>query len=133
MGKKGASSTKNGTILSGSENLRFRAVHFYRAASGREPVREWLKQLDRVSRKRIGGDLYTLQLGWPVGMPLARKIERGLWELRSPISDGIARIMFTEKERKLILLHGFIKKSQKTAARELAVARRRLRNLNTGK
>jgi hypothetical protein len=47
-------------------------VVFFRLDSGREPVRAWLKNLDRPSRRSIGADLKTLQLGWPVGMPLAR-------------------------------------------------------------
>ena len=71
-----------GTIRSRKESLNFHKVLFYRMASGREPVREWLKQIDLANRKRIGEDLYTLQLGWPVGMPLARKLEPNLWEFR---------------------------------------------------
>lgn len=89
-------------------------------------MRAWLKQVDPASRKGIGEDLYTLQLGWPVGMPLARKLEPNLWELRSHVSNGIARIMFTEEKRALILLHGFIKKSQKLAASDLVLAKKRL-------
>lgn len=91
-----------------------------------EPVRDWLKQLDPVSRKRIGEDLYTLQLGWPVGLPLARKLAPDLWELRGHIPRGIVRIMFTEEKKALILLHGFIKKSQKLPASELDLAKARL-------
>jgi len=59
-------------------------------------------------------------------MPLARKIDSNLWELRSKIVDGISRIMFTEKKGRLILLHGFIKKSQKLSAADLKLARKRL-------
>ena len=77
MGKKRKHSTKNGTLNQWKSSREVRQVVFYRLASGREPVREWLKQLDPASRKMVGEDLYTLQLGWPVGMPLARKIEAG--------------------------------------------------------
>jgi len=104
-------------------------VRFFRLDSGREPVREWLKGMGPVQRKTIGVDIKTLQLGWPVGMPLARKIEDGLWELRSHISAGIARTFFTILGDKIILLHGFVKKSRKTPTKELAVAKRRLRKL----
>lgn len=129
MCSKRTTSTKYGTLLLKNENLVFHRIVFYRSASGREPVRDWLKQLDRSNRKQIGEDLYTLQLGWPVGMPLARKLESKLWELRSHIPKGIVRIMFTEQKRELVLLHGFIKKSQKTPASDLALGKRRLSNL----
>jgi phage-related protein len=132
VGKKSKHSTKNGTLDSKVDRRVIRKVVFYRLASGREPVREWLKQLDNESRRSIGGDLFTLQLGWPVGMPLARKIEAGLWELRSDIPRGIARIMFTERGGLLILLHGLIKKSQKLPASDLALARRRMANVSKG-
>ena len=126
MGKKRKHSTKNGTLNQWKSSREVRQVVFYRLASGREPVREWLKQLDPASRKMVGEDLYTLQLGWPVGMPLARKIEAGLWEQRSKVVNGIARILFTENTGRLILLHGFIKKSQKLPDSDLKLARQRL-------
>jgi phage-related protein len=124
--KKRKHSTKNGTLNQWKSSREVRQVVFYRLASGREPVREWLKQLDPASRKMVGEDLYTLQLGWPVGMPLARKIEAGLWEQRSKVVNGIARILFTENTGRLILLHGFIKKSQKLPDSDLKLARQRL-------
>ena len=102
---------------------------FYRTEAGNEPVREWLKSLPRDDRKVIGEDIKTAQYGWPLGMPLIRKLERGLWEVRSNISTGIARVFFTVKDRLMILLHGFVKKSQKTPQNELDTARRRLNNL----
>ena len=82
-------------------------------------------------RKTIGEDIKTLQFGWPVGMPLARKLDDDLWELRSKIPSGIARTFFTIYERKIVLLHGFVKKSQKTPPKELTVAKRRLNRLRS--
>lgn len=104
-------------------------VVFFRLASGREPVRDWLKALDRRDRKGIGEDIKTLQFGWPVGMPVARKLSENLWELRSVLSNGIARVFFTIFGRRIVLLHGFVKKTRKTPPRELALARRRLNQL----
>ena len=104
-------------------------VVFFRLNSGREPVREWLKNQDRVFRKTIGEDIKTLQFQWPIGMPLARKIDENLWELRSHMSSGIARTFFTIYDGNIVLLHGFIKKSQKTPPRELAIAKLRLTKL----
>ena len=106
-------------------------VVFFRLDSGKEPVRDWLKSLDREARRAIGADIKTLQLGCPVGMPLARKLSDNLWELRSRLKTGIARTFFTMHAKKLVLLHGFIKKSQKTPARELAIAKRRLNRLRS--
>ena len=104
-------------------------VVFFRLDSGHEPVREWLKDMNRTNRKSVGEDIMTLQFGWPVGMPLARKVDDGLWEIRSHVSSGIARTFFTIFKRKIVLLHGFIKKSQKTPSNELATAKRRLTKL----
>ena len=104
-------------------------VVFFKTEAGNEPVREWLKSLPREDRKTIGEDIKTAQYGWPLGIPLIRKMERGLWEVRSSISQGIARVIFTIKDSMMILLHGFVKKSQKTPPNELDTARRRLNNL----
>ena len=104
-------------------------VVFYKTESGNEPVREWLKDMPKTDRQAIGEDIKTAQYGWPLGMPLIRKIERGLWEVRSHIGAGIARVLFTVMDKTMILLHGFVKKSQKTPQNDLDTARRRLNNL----
>lgn len=126
MGNNSSKRTKNGTLKQNWNHQKARPVVFYQSVSGREPVREWLKQLDPVSRKKLGEDLLTLQLGWPLGMPLAKKIETGLWEQRSKVENGIARILFTVAAGRLILLHGFVKKSRKIPSSELELARKRL-------
>jgi phage-related protein len=107
-------------------------VVFYRSESGNEPVREWLKELSREDKRKIGEDIKTSQLGWPLGMPLIRKIQKDLWEVRTTLESGIARIFFTVDGEHMILLHGFIKKSQKTPQHELNTALVRLRNYKRG-
>ncbi len=107
------------------ENLILQ-VRFYRTAAGKEPVREWLNELTSPDRKAIGKDIKTVQFSWPLGMPLVRKLEPNLWEVRSSITDGIARVLFTVVGDILVLLHGFVKKSQKTPQGDLEIARRRL-------
>jgi phage-related protein len=102
-------------------------VLFYRTSSGSEPVRDGLNALTPEDRKTVGVDLKTAQFGWPLGMPLIRKLEPGLWEVRSDLRDGTARVIFTVRANTMILLHGFIKKSRKTPGADLEVARRRLR------
>jgi phage-related protein len=102
------------------------SVSFFKSETGREPAREWLKSLPREHRRIIGEDIKTVQFGWPLGMPLVRKLDRDLWEVRIRLPDGIARVMFTAGEGRMILLHGFIKKSQNTPADDLALAKTRL-------
>ena len=104
-------------------------VVFYRTETGNEPVREWLKGLEREDRKAVGQDVKTAQYGWPLGMPLIRKLEPGLWEVRSHIAQGIARVIFTVDDGVMVLLHGFVKKSDKTPPADLRTARQRLANL----
>jgi phage-related protein len=104
-------------------------VVFFRTEAGNEPVRQWLKGLERADRKIVGEDVKTAQYGWPLGMPLIRKLEPGLWEVRSHIAQGIARIIFTVGEGTMVLLHGFVKKSQKTPPTDLRTARQRLADL----
>ncbi|MDX1440022.1 MAG: type II toxin-antitoxin system RelE/ParE family toxin [Rubricoccaceae bacterium] len=87
--------------------------------------------MSQEDRKTIGEDIKTLQYGWPVGMPLSRKMDRELWELRSNISSGIARTFFTIFETQIVLLHGFVKKSKKTPTKELSLAKRRLSKLRS--
>ena len=105
------------------------SVSFFKTNTGREPVRDWLKTLPRKHRRVIGEDIKTVQFGWPLGMPLIRKLDRDLWEVRSRVPDGIARILFTTGEQRMILLHGFIKKSQKTPMDDLTLAKTRLHML----
>lgn len=101
-------------------------LRFYRSVAGKEPVRDWLKALDRGDRLEIGQDLQRVQHRWPVGMPLCRAMGDGLWELRTNLHSGtIARLIFCFHDGVLIALHGFIKKTQKTPDDELRIARRR--------
>jgi phage-related protein len=101
-------------------------VVFYKSGAGKEPVREWLKKLNKDDRKIIGEDIKTVQYGWPLGMPLVRKIEKGLWEVRTQLDNRIARILFTSHKGIMVLLHGFIKKSQKTPAKDLKISKQRM-------
>jgi phage-related protein len=111
--------------------VRLRVV-FFKTATGREPVREWIKALPREDQKVIGSDILTVQYGWPLGMPLVRKLEEDLWEVRSMLDTRIARVLFTVQGTVMVLLHGFIKKAQKTPKHDLALARQRLRQLREG-
>ncbi len=100
-------------------------VSFFKSEIGNEPVREWLQSLTSEQKKRIGEDIKTVQFGWPIGMPVVRKMDNGLWEVRTKFNGGIARVLFTVVDDTMVLLHGFIKKSQKTPKDDIAVAIRR--------
>ena len=101
-------------------------VIFFRTDRGREPVRQWLKELDKEDRKILGEDIKLVQFRWPLGMPLVRKLESELWEVRSHLSGNrIDRVLFTVRGNEIDLLHGFIKKSQKSPAKDLNLGRTR--------
>ena len=113
---------------SDDDELRLRVV-FFRTERGHEPVREWLKSLPFEERRIIGEDIKTIQFGWPLGMPVIRKMEPGLWEVRSNLPGRIARVLFTVEGNLMVLLHGFIKKGDKTPLDDLRLARERLTQL----
>lgn len=108
---------------------RVKAV-FYESGSGNMPVREWLLSLDREDRRIIGEDIATVEFGYPIGMPVCRNLGNGLYEVCSDISDGkIARVIFIVKRGYMVLLHGFIKKTQKTPKQDIDMASKRAREL----
>jgi phage-related protein len=100
-------------------------VFFFRTEAGREPVREWLKNLSKEERKIIGEDIMTVQFRWPLGMPLVDNLGSGLWEIRTKLPKRNARILFFVHEDELVLLHGFIKKTRKTPPGDRALALKR--------
>jgi phage-related protein len=107
-------------------NPRKIPVVFYRTAGGSETVRDWLRSLSERERNAIGLDLMRVQFRWPVGMPLCRAMGDGLWEVRTNLpGNRIARVLFCAAQDHLVVLHGFIKKTQKTPDGELKLARRR--------
>jgi len=103
---------------------------FYEAAAGSEPVREWLKGLAESERQAIGQDLLRAHWRWPVGMPLCRPMGSGLWEVRTDLpTKRTARVLLCLHQEHLVALHGFIKKTRATADEDLAIARKRQKEL----
>jgi phage-related protein len=101
-------------------------VRFYQTAAGAEPVTEWLRQMEKEDRRAIGLDLMRVQFGWPVGMPLMRSLKNGLWEVRSTLpSQRIARLIVCFHQNKIVVLHGFIKKTRRTPVEDIELAARR--------
>ena len=102
---------------------------FFATERGAEPVREWLRSLPREDRKKIGENIKAVELEWPIGMPICRPLGNGLYEVRTNLRDRIARVLFAIEGDKMVLLHGFIKKSQTTPSSDLDLARARLQTL----
>lgn len=100
-------------------------VRFYATPAGQEPVRAWLAGLPVETRRAIGENLRVAQNTWPVGMPRVRPMRAGLYELRVSAEAGEFRVFFTASAGELVLLHGFQKKSAKTPAGDLDLARAR--------
>lgn len=98
---------------------------FYRTEAGGELVREWLKGLSPEDRKRIGEDVKSVEFGWPIGMPVCRPLGHGIYEVRTSLAQNrIARVLFyIDAKGRMVLLHGFIKKTRKTSAGDLELAR----------
>jgi phage-related protein len=106
------------------------AGRFYAAPSSRRPVREWLLALSKGDRRIIGKDIQKVEFGWPIGMPYCRSLRHGLWEVRSDLPGGrIARVIFCIEANEMILLHGFMKKAQKTPDQDIALALKRKREV----
>jgi phage-related protein len=104
---------------------------FYALPSGRETVRDWLKELDPEDRKVLGEDIKDVEFSWPIGMPLCRSLGGGLWEMRSNLARGrIARVLFCVHEGQMILLHSFMKKTQRTPKSDLDLAAARMKEMS---
>lgn len=81
----------------------------------------------------IGYDLRLVEMGWPIGMPLCRPLGDGLWEVRSALTGNrISRVILCAVGGKMILLHAFIKKTQKTPDAELRLAKARKKEVERG-
>lgn len=105
---------------------------FWRSSAGREPVREWLTALSREDKRAIGRDIAKVQYGWPIGLPLCRPLSGGLWEVRSSLpSRREARVFIAFHDGMLIALHAIIKKAQRTPKNDIALARERLKELQS--
>src|SRR5258707_173286 len=91
------------------------SARFYATPGGRRPVREWLLGIARDDRRAIGADVQKVEFGWPIGMPYCRSLGNGLWEVRTDLEGSrAARVIFCIVAGEMVLLHGFLKKQQKT-------------------
>ena len=110
------------------KNKKMFEVVFFETENGRQPVREYILDLTKQDKKELGADIRSVQMGFPMGLPLVRKVVSGLWEIRSMLKDGICRVFFTIAEHNIILLHAFTKKTKKIPLNELSIAKERLKD-----
>jgi phage-related protein len=105
-------------------------ARFYINHTGRNPVREWILELSSADRHTVGKDIQKVEFGWPIGRPHCAPLGHGLWEVRSDLdSNRIARVIFCMGDGHMILLHGFIKKTQKTQKQDIDLALKRKREV----
>lgn len=110
---------------------RLNAV-FFRSKGGNEPVREWLKSLPKDQRKAIGDDVAYVQFKWPIGKPRVDHLRGAVWEVRSSLGNRIARTLFAVEAGQMVLLHGFIKKTQQTSQDDIELAEKRFKEWQHG-
>jgi len=116
---------KRGAKNQGDDPRKKIAVIFYRTEAEGEPLRDWLKSLPTIEKRLIGADIKTVEFGWPIGMPTCRPIGNGLFEVRTKLPTRIARVIFyVDKRGRMVLLHGFIKKTQRLDGDDLDLAKR---------
>jgi phage-related protein len=105
---------------------------FFRSKVGNEPVREWLKSLAKEQRKAIGEDIAYVQFKWPIGKPRVDHLRGAVWEVRSSLDNRIARTLFAVAGGQIVLLHGFIKKTQRTPDSDIELALKRFKEWQRG-
>jgi len=109
------------------------AIFYCNSKSGSEPVRAWLLSLTKNDRKAIGEDIKIVEYGWPIGMPVCKPMGKGLYEVRTDLdSKNVSRVLFCFDGGQMVLLHGFIKKTQKTPVADLNLARKRKKEVGNG-
>ncbi len=104
------------------------SVVFYTETDGSSPITTFLESLDSKTQARFAWSIEQLRMrNVQAREPLVRHIEDDIWELREESSTNIYRIMYVFfTGRKIVLLHGFQKKTQKTPRREISIAEERL-------
>ena len=128
--RRGRGWTFYGTLRVMIEDKRVSAV-FYRTEDGAEPVRAWLKSMAKEDRFKIGVDIKTVEYGWPVGMPHCRPLGNGLHEVRTNLGNRTARVLFFVDDARMVLVHGFIKKTRVMPKSDMALALDRKREWET--
>ena len=110
---------------------RIRCSFCKKKSGGVEPVREWLRELERPVRLAVGSDIERVQWRWPVSKPLVGSLGEGLYEVRTSIDGSIYRVFFCIEGSTMVLPHAFMKKTQKIPNSELEIARKRQKKVKS--
>jgi phage-related protein len=104
------------------------SIVFYREERGASPVREFLQDLDEEAQASLGWAIEQLRLrNVQAREPLVRHLEGKLWELRRESRTNIYRLIyFFASGQRIVFVHGFQKKTQKTPRQEIEIAHARL-------
>jgi phage-related protein len=113
-------------------NEKIITVRFFKTPTGNEPARDWLKKQTTEDKKAIGEDIKAVEFLWPLGYPQVAKLDKDLWEVRTNLDDRICRVFFTVTAGFMVLLHGIIKKDQKTPKQDLDLAKKRRDSVLSG-
>jgi phage-related protein len=119
-------------MMANQVNEKVIAVRFFKTPAGNEPVRDWLKKQTAEDKKAIGSDIKAVEFLWPLGYPQVAKLDKDLWEVRTDLAGRICRVFFTVTTGFMILLHGIIKKDQKTPKQDLELAKKRRNSVLCG-
>ena len=90
------------------------------------------KNLPKDERKAIGEDIAYVQFKWPIGKPRVDHLRGAVWEVRTSLANRIARTLFAVEGRQMVLLHGFIKKTQRTPSEDIKLAEKRFKEWQRG-
>ena len=101
---------------------------FYKTEMGTEPVKVWLMSITKADRRQIGEDISYVQFKWPIGKPQVDHLQGEIWEIRTTLKTRISRVLFAVEGELMILLHGFIKKTQATGKSDIDLAVTRLKD-----
>jgi len=105
-------------------------ARFYLNSLGRTPVRDWILELPDADKHTVGKDIQKVEFGWAIGRPHCAPLGNGLWEVRCDLDNHrIARVIFCMGSDYMILLHGFIQKTQKTPKADIELALKRKREV----
>jgi len=109
-------------------------AYWYTTLSGRSPVENEIDKLPIPDQAKIYAYIRTLeQEGYRLGTPFVKTIDGSLKELRIPVSPGQYRIFyFFYAGEDFYLLHGFLKKTQKTPLKEIETAKKRMKYIIGG-
>lgn len=105
---------------------------FFRTGAGNEPVREWLRGMPKDERRALGEDIAYVQYKWPLGKPHVDHLRGSVWEIRTNLGGRIARTLFAVAGGRMILLHGFIKKTRRAPPDDIKLAEKRLKEWRNG-